>query len=152
MTAMPLWLLWLIYVYDFSVPEPQLDAFVVAKCERATRPLFLDGSRQSAGFDSRQYAILACLLSFLVELVKPLHLGYKLTDYHSSGRDDHFQMVPGDLCILRYRPFQEELMTGNISLVWESMCSNSSNCTKIKLLFSPGTNYLNFVILQIQIY
>lgn len=69
---------------DDMVPEPQLDAFVVAKCERATRPLFLDGSRQSAGFDSR---------------------------------DDHFQMVPGDLCILRYRPFQEELMTGNISLV-----------------------------------
>ncbi|KAK6254356.1 hypothetical protein SCA6_015661 [Theobroma cacao] len=69
---------------DDMVPEPQLDTFVVAKCQRATRPLFLDGSRQSAGFDNR---------------------------------DDHFQMVPGDLCILRYRPFQEELMSGNISLV-----------------------------------
>ncbi|KAK8998855.1 hypothetical protein V6N11_070037 [Hibiscus sabdariffa] len=38
-------------------PEPQLDTFVVAKCERTTRPLYLDGSRQSAGFDSRQVAI-----------------------------------------------------------------------------------------------
>ncbi|XP_052875703.1 DNA replication complex GINS protein SLD5 isoform X1 [Gossypium arboreum] len=70
---------------DDMVPEPQLDTFVVAKCERATRPLYLDGSRQSASFD--------------------------------SSRNDHFQMVPGDLCILRYRPFQEELMSGNISLV-----------------------------------
>ncbi|XWS14218.1 hypothetical protein CRYUN_Cryun36dG0104200 [Craigia yunnanensis] len=69
---------------DDMVPEPQLDSFVVAKCERATRPLYLDGSKQSSGFDSRE---------------------------------DHFQMVPDDLCILRYRPFQEELMSGNISLV-----------------------------------
>ncbi|XP_039070938.1 uncharacterized protein LOC120217989 [Hibiscus syriacus] len=69
---------------DDMVPEPQLDTFVVAKRERTTRPLKLDGCRQSAGFDSR---------------------------------DDHFQMVPGDLCILRYRPFEEELMSGNISLV-----------------------------------
>ncbi|XP_039059773.1 DNA replication complex GINS protein SLD5-like [Hibiscus syriacus] len=69
---------------DDMVPEPLLDTFVVAKCERTTRPLYLDGSRQSTGFDSR---------------------------------DDHFLMVPGDLCILRYRPFQEELMSGNISLV-----------------------------------
>ncbi|KAA3480229.1 DNA replication complex GINS protein SLD5-like isoform X2 [Gossypium australe] len=46
---------------DDMVPKPQLDTFVVAKCERATRPLYLDGSRQFASFDSRQFAILTCL-------------------------------------------------------------------------------------------
>ncbi|XVF28190.1 hypothetical protein REPUB_Repub15cG0007600 [Reevesia pubescens] len=45
-----------------ALPEPQLDAFVVAKCQRATRPLYLDGSRQSASFDNRQFAILSLLL------------------------------------------------------------------------------------------
>ncbi|KAA3487195.1 DNA replication complex GINS protein SLD5 isoform X2 [Gossypium australe] len=44
-----------------KVPKPQLDTFVVAKCERATRPLYLDGSRQFASFDSRQFTILTCL-------------------------------------------------------------------------------------------
>ncbi|MBA0575002.1 hypothetical protein Golob_024008, partial [Gossypium lobatum] len=50
---------------NFSlIPEPQLDTFVVAKCERATRPLYLDGSRQSASFDSRQFAILTWMTTF----------------------------------------------------------------------------------------
>ncbi|KAL1145667.1 hypothetical protein V6Z11_A11G313900 [Gossypium hirsutum] len=57
---------YIVLVMRSEVPEPQLDTFVVAKCERATRPLYLDGSRQSDSFDSR---------------------------------NDHFQMVPGDLCI-----------------------------------------------------
>ncbi|KAA3485010.1 DNA replication complex GINS protein SLD5-like isoform X2 [Gossypium australe] len=47
---------------DDMVPKPQLDTFVVAKCERATRPLYLDGSRQFASFDSRQFAILTSAL------------------------------------------------------------------------------------------
>ncbi|KAG8480836.1 hypothetical protein CXB51_025293 [Gossypium anomalum] len=53
---------------DDMVPEPQLDTFVVAKCERATRPLYLDGSRQSASFDSRQFAILTSNKTITIHL------------------------------------------------------------------------------------
>ncbi|GLT41165.1 hypothetical protein SLA2020_152490 [Shorea laevis] len=99
------------------VIEKHLDETVLSKLPENYRDIL----KQSAISEEDDMVPEPQLDTFVVanckRATRPLYLDSNRQSAVFDNRDDYFQMVPGDLCIIRYKPFREELINGNIDLV-----------------------------------
>lgn len=97
------------YCLYVSVPEPQLDTFVLCRSKE-----YLTGIQLEDGpVDDRQFSY-SCMIWFFCIFEKGLK--YSSNDY--SGRSKLFEMEPGVLYFICYKSIKALVESGKIDLLW----------------------------------